>query len=69
MGEVYDSDCNAWKSAEAYEKAFEIASKVEPHDNDFLTLFQENAEVARQNVIKLESKIDDQERTTEEEHD
>jgi hypothetical protein len=67
IGEARDLDCNVWKCAESYEKAVEMASMVEPHDDDFLASFLENAQVARQNVIKAESKIIELGRTATEE--
>ncbi|CAF3397059.1 unnamed protein product [Rotaria sp. Silwood2] len=72
MGEAYDLDCNPWQCVESYEKAIEMAWRVEPHDDELLSLFHENAQVARQSVIKTESKIIEAEEattTTTTEHD
>ncbi|CAF4621975.1 unnamed protein product, partial [Rotaria sp. Silwood2] len=70
MGEAYDLDCNPWQCVESYEKAIEMARRVEPHDDELLALFHENAQVARQSVIKAESKIiEAEDATTTTEHD
>ena len=61
LGEAYDLDCNVWKCAESYEKALEMASMAELHDEEFLSILRENVEVARQNVIKIEKKLFEQE--------
>jgi tetratricopeptide (TPR) repeat protein len=63
IGEACDLDCNVWKCAESYEKAVEMASMVEPHDDELLALFLENVQVARQHVAHIEKKIIELEET------
>ena len=68
IGEACDLDCNVWKCVESYEKAVEMASMMEPHDDELLALFLGNVQVARQHVVQIEKKIIEREEIATKEH-
>lgn len=53
ISRVYLSDGKHWESVQSYEKAIEMASKIEPHDSQLITLLEQNFQLALESLIKV----------------